>query len=161
MCENGGICIDGTCDCPDGFTGPSCSEQATPDKMRISFIEINRFPGFNHDQQWDDQDGPDIFFRLYDKDQPLAQPMLLWENANPEQDYSFFINIIDMWNVHNLHTLQLIDYDGPGFEGDLMGEIQFTPYNDTNGFPERIVLDNGGPVSFTMEVEYLYNNNND
>ena len=27
-CQNGGVCIDGTCDCPEGFTGPYC-ETAT------------------------------------------------------------------------------------------------------------------------------------
>ncbi len=29
-CLNGGICVDGTCNCPDGFTGEDCSTEVTP-----------------------------------------------------------------------------------------------------------------------------------
>lgn len=158
LCANGGVCIEGTCDCPQGFTGPSCSEQDMPDRIRLTSVQVTRFPGFNSDMQWDGTDGPDIYFRLYDQDQAIAQPMLLVEDADASQDYYFFINVIDMYNVTHQHRIQLLDYDGIDTRSDFLGEINFTPYHSTNGFPETILLDDGGPVAFTITVDYLYEN---
>ncbi len=155
MCMNGGVCIDGTCDCPTGFTGPSCNERAVPDKIRMSSVVIDRFPGMKDGQEWDGTDGPDIFFRLYDGTQPLAQPMLLWENAL-QQPYNFFINVIEMRNISGVHTMQLLDYDGIDITADFMGAVDFVPFDPAKDFPETIVLDNGGPVAFTITVDYLY-----
>lgn len=158
MCLNGGVCLDGTCDCPTGFTGPSCHERAVPDKIRLTSVIIDRFPGMKDGQEWDGSDGPDIFFRLYDGSEPIAQPMLLWENAL-QQPYRFFINVIDMRNISGVHTMQLLDYDGIDITPDLMGAVDFIPFDPAKNFPETIVLDNGGPVAFTITVDYLYNEN--
>ncbi|MEO0581176.1 MAG: hypothetical protein AAF135_03040 [Bacteroidota bacterium] len=34
MCENGGVCVDGDCDCPEGFFGPECEFQLDPCTIR-------------------------------------------------------------------------------------------------------------------------------
>jgi hypothetical protein len=158
MCHNGGVCIDGLCDCPDRYTGPQCDEQVTPDVMRITSVELLRFPGFtpNSDKPWDAEDGPDVFFKLVHDDHPVAQPVVLVENADHTQRYDFHISIVDMNAVLDEYTMQLFDYEAIGVEPQFMGEIAFTPYHSTNGFPTEIHLDNGGPVAFRMTVEYLY-----
>lgn len=30
VCQNGGTCIEGTCDCPEGFIGPNCEVRVDP-----------------------------------------------------------------------------------------------------------------------------------
>ena len=158
MCHNGGVCIDGLCDCPERFTGPDCSEQVTPDVMRITSVKLLRFPGFrpNDDKMWDVTDGPDVYFRLMHGDEPVAQPVVLLENADHTQQYQFHIGLVDMKTVLDEYTMQLFDYEAIGIEPQLMGEIAFTPYSTTSGFPTEMVLDNGGPIAFQVSVEYLY-----
>ncbi|HLF63053.1 MAG TPA: calcium-binding EGF-like domain-containing protein [Saprospiraceae bacterium] len=156
ICLNGGVCVNGICDCPERFTGPNCQEQLTPDKIQLLAVRVARFPAFNGDRQWDGTDGPDLFFRLYDEDGPLAQPLTLIENADPAREYQFSINTMFLFNVTQLYTLRLLDYEGVGILSEDMGEIQFHLYQDTNGFPGRIVVDDGGPLAFTLDVEYLY-----
>lgn len=156
MCLNGGVCVDGSCQCPLGFTGANCDEQVTPERIRIRSITLTRFPGVNYDRTWDATDGPDIFFRLSDVMHPIAQPMLLFENADDTQEYTFFINIIDLHHLDDMHTLQLFDYDGIDAAHELMGEIRFSPYHSANGLPEVVVLDDGGSIAFRLELEYIY-----
>jgi len=124
--------------------------------MLIRSIQLVRFPGMNAGANWDENDGPDIYFRLFDGAEPLAQPILDFKNADASQDYYFFIDDIFIRNVFTEHTLQLRDYD-PADDDDIMGEVKFIPYDALNNFPEKIILDNGGDIAFTLEVEYLYN----
>ena len=155
LCLNGGVCLNGSCDCPDRFTGPDCSEQKTPDKMEIRTIKVTRFPDLNDGSEWDLTDGPDLYFRLLEGESTLAQPMLTVDNAEFTQAYYFFVESIFMKNVLKEHTLQLRDYD-PEDDDDFMGEVKFLPYQFTNGFPSVITWDDGGPIAFTAEVEYIH-----
>lgn len=46
-CRNGGICVDGECDCPEGFIGPECTIQLDPcqqkdcDERQTARCEVN------------------------------------------------------------------------------------------------------------------------
>jgi hypothetical protein len=41
VCLNGGYCVDGTCSCPDGFTGPNCETDIRPDCQKFNTGTIN------------------------------------------------------------------------------------------------------------------------
>ena len=38
-CQNGGVCVDGTCDCPDGYSGTSC-EVADSDQFLGTYTVV-------------------------------------------------------------------------------------------------------------------------
>ena len=54
-CANGGACINGFCDCPDGFGGELCLETRFPEAAWITGIEINNYPTFRGDLPWDSE----------------------------------------------------------------------------------------------------------
>jgi hypothetical protein len=149
--------MDGSCDCPERYTGSDCSEQKTPDKMEIRSIKVTNFPENNESTTWDIADGPDLYFRLYEGELPLAQPVIPVDDADQLQDHYFFVSNIFMKNVLNEHSLQLRDFD-PEDDDDILGEVKFIPYQTNNGFPSVITWDNGS-IAFTVEVDYIYNKN--
>ena len=155
-CINGGVCVDGTCDCPDNYTGTGCQLQVTPDKIHIREIAVTRFPATNMNLTWDETDGPDLYFRLSNDESALAQPIIPIENANQSNTNYFFIETFDIFNPEAPHLIELFDYDGAGIPAQKLGEISFTPYYNTNGFPEKITLDNGGPIAFVLTLEYRF-----
>ena len=156
LCENGGICDDGKCLCPEGYTGNQCEEKILPYRMRISSVTLTRWPASIDGMQWDGTDGPDLFFKLYQDSLPIGKPLQLFMDAPIDQSYEFQINLIEMRNITQRHYMKLFDYEGFNLTPEFMGEVEFIPYNVENGLPETIVLDNGGPVAFVIGVTYLY-----
>ena len=39
-CQNGGVCIDGTCECPAGYDAEDCSLELVPDSVIIHEIKV-------------------------------------------------------------------------------------------------------------------------
>ncbi|HEY3386175.1 MAG TPA: calcium-binding EGF-like domain-containing protein [Saprospiraceae bacterium] len=155
-CENGGICNEGKCLCAEGYTGNQCQEKILPYRMRISSVTLTRFPASNDGMIWDDMDGPDIFFKIFEDTFPIGKPLELILDAPVDQSYDFSISVIEMRNITVKHSIKLYDYEGFNLTPEFMGEVEFIPFNAETGLPDSIVLDNGGPVAFVIGVTYLY-----
>lgn len=60
-CNNGGTCINEVCNCPNGWTGPDCSEIEPPVSFEILTIAIDNIPQLRDDgSPWDESDGPEL-----------------------------------------------------------------------------------------------------
>jgi hypothetical protein len=156
FCNHGGVCMDGSCDCPDGYAGSHCVDQVQPLKMSVTAITMTRFPSTNEGTPWDSNDGPDIYFKMSEEVYPLAQPEYLVENAEPLKSYTFFIHPFDLRYVTSPYKMEMFDFDGVNTDPQKMGELFFTPYADHNGFPQTLILDDGGMIAFTVEVQYIF-----
>jgi hypothetical protein len=157
VCINGGVCVNGDCDCPDGYEGPSCADQETPIRMRIHSITVTKFPAYDNGSNWDIGDGPDIFFQVFDGNTLIDESAIYFEDADPSQDYLFSDLNIGITDVLGNHAIQLLDYDDGITADDWMGGIEFVPYwSNTNGFPTIIELDAGGGVAFRVGVSYVW-----
>jgi len=159
VCLNDGYCANGSCVCPEGFTGSNCSQQVTPSVIRIHKIEVTKFPPTRPNGGGWDTNGtaPDIYPEI------RLGEALIWsssssyaQNAIHTQTYTFTPNpIISLTNVGSQYSIILYDYDD--FSSDeFMGGINFVPYQSNNNFPEIITLDAGGTVAFKLYVSYAW-----
>ena len=155
-CLNEGVCVNGDCDCADGYSGPSCGDQITPTKIRISKIKITSFPQYDGTESWDFGSGPDIYVMLYKGDTFIHEQPGLFENADSSQDYIYTpTSYIEISDTTAQHGLYLYDYDS-GSDDDYMGGILFYPYNNTNGFPTTMNLDAGNGITFELTLSYVW-----
>lgn len=156
-CLNGGTCVNGECDCPEGYTGPDCGTQDTPSKIRISKIKITKFPSYNNGSDWDTWSaGPDIYVTIYKGTTLIHEQPTMYEDADATQDYTYKPSgDIDLTDPTAKYTISLYDYDNLG-DDDFMGGIYFYPYSSTGGFPTTLYLDAGGDVTFELSVSYIW-----
>lgn len=156
-CLNGGYCANGDCVCPQGYGGSDCSQQIIPSKIRISKIEVTKFPATDNDGAgWDVASGPDIQPEILLAGNTIWKSNEYYQNADPSQNYSFELNpVVDLTNPQSQYSIRLYDYDDFSVS-DFMGGINFVPYSNTNGFPTVIDLDAGGAVTFKLYVTYVW-----
>lgn len=155
-CENGGVCINGACDCPERYTGPDCSDQVTPVRIIIKNITVENFPPTEpNGAGWDLLDGADIYIQVYKGNAEIYTSPTFYEDANPNLRYTFVpSNFLSFDAPKDRYSILLYDYDD--FDADdFMGGIEFTPYDNQNGFPATLSVELG-QIKFEMEVEYQF-----
>lgn len=155
-CYNGGVCVNGECDCPSGWTGLRCSKQVTPTKVRISKILITRFPQYDNGSSWDIGSGPEVYIEITKEKEKVHEQPTVFENAESGKTYLYEpTSFIDLTDPTARYTISLYDYDDLSAD-DWMGGVLFYPYSSTGGFPEKMVLDAGGNVAFEMWLSYVW-----
>lgn len=154
-CFNGGYCSNGLCVCPQGYSGANCSQEVTPTQMRISRIDVIRFPATDNGAGWDLTSGPDILPTLSIGNSTIWSSPNFYENANPSSSFVFIPNPSIAISPTTQYTIRLFDYDTSD-PNDFMGGIIFTPYINSGGFPTTVVIDAGGSVAFRLTYSYSW-----
>jgi len=154
-CKNGGVCLNGDCDCPDNYHGVDCSEQTTPTNIIMNTITISSVPATDNGAGWDLTSGPDIFVIITD----LAGTELINTRSSFKQNsFNGFYQI--NWiipDVTAFYNFSVYDYDDDLSADDFMGSIQSRLYSSTNGFPGVITLECAAcVVSFSAPLVYTW-----
>jgi hypothetical protein len=157
-CLNGGTCANGSCNCPTGYSGSDCSQQVKPTRINIQSITVTDFqPTDSNGAGWDVFDGADAYAVLSLNGNVIAsnENSRIEDVTNSPFSWSSLPSGFEMDDVTNQYQLSLYDYDDGLTADDFMGGIIFTPYNSTNGFPEKITVSCGNcSVAFELKVDY-------
>jgi hypothetical protein len=157
-CQNGGTCANGLCNCTTGWSGSDCSKQVTPTKIRITKIDVLKFPATTSaGAGWDPADAPDIFPKVLKGTTVLWSSTDYYANALQGTIYPFTPSTsIDILAPKDEYIVELWDYDTLD-PNDYMGGIKFTPYNDTNGFPSTLTLECATcNTSYKLYLQYIF-----
>lgn len=132
ICNNGGVCVNGECECPPQWTGPSCSQEVTPVKMRVTYIALNSFPPTDgNGAGWDLFDGPDVYISI-------SRAGVVLYNSPIYEDLTsagFWEANFEFSDPTATYTISVYDYDDNITADDPMGGINFTPYRPGQKFP--------------------------
>jgi len=154
-CFNDGIAVGGECECMEGYTGPRCGEQETPETITVNSITITRFPSTAEGGAgWDAASGPDIYPFITTNNEVVWDSNTYFENASNDNNNTIETDI-RLTEPTQDYTIDLYDYD-QNTDDDFMGGVFKAPYSSGNGFPETIEYDADGDVAFELDVSYSW-----
>ncbi|MCG8332219.1 MAG: hypothetical protein MI974_31325 [Chitinophagales bacterium] len=158
VCENGGSCVNGVCDCLEGWEGADCTEVATPSAITINSITVTRFPPTrDNGGSWDFTDGPDLIVRLAQLSNVLYESDYFFEDAVFGEEYLYTTNI-RITDVQAEYVITLLDSDTFG-DDEFMGGYTFRLFNSqyTSLPPSKFSIGvEGSPTAFELDVSYEY-----
>jgi len=157
VCENG-QCINGICDCEEGYEGVFCNTEIVPSSIELT-ISISGCPSNKPDgNAWDVSGGrPDIFYQTRDQ----STNILIYE-SNALIDYECsnsngitFVQKTTLNAPYGSILIQLWDQDIAS--NDLISQALFNPYISGIGFPMSIVSTSAdNELQWTINAEYTF-----
>lgn len=161
-CLNGGTqTVNCGCDCPDGFSGSDCSTKLTPSSIKITKVDVKKFPDTNNGNWWDilPNSDADIYFTIQNESQvEIYEHPTKYEDASGLNiTYPFTLDpALTINNVTNFHRIYLYDDDGL-LAHDLIDHIIFKPYDSLReGFPTNLTITNLTDT-FECDITLEYN----
>lgn len=153
ICDNGGVCQNGDCQCPPQWTGPACQEEKTPVKMRVGSIVLTDFPiTDSNGGSWDLSDGADVFIKITKGGTTIYESDYVLNKFAP---LSFTPNV-EFSDPTDSYTIGVWDYDSTSAD-DYLGGITFTPYQKGKKFPTSFAVNcSSCVVSFNFSSVTYY-----
>ena len=117
---------------------------------------MTKFHATDNGAGWDLTSGPDIYITLVYNKNIVYKHSTYYSDASPNDNYDFHPDI-NLYFDNPLDEYSIVLYDFDSFDvDDFMGGVIFTPYFNTNNFPNILYIDAGGEVSFEVSVNYVF-----
>lgn len=159
-CLNGGVCDGDTCVCPTGYGDNDCFLKKAPVKIRITQIDVKKFPSKNGSSNWDTNPGaaPDIFPKIW-----ITSNQVLWNGVNQTVNdaiytntYEFIISpALEVSDLSSNYSCYLFDNEG-GSLFTQMGGSQGKIYNQSSEFPATLTIGSSSTYTFLLHLEYVF-----
>ncbi len=154
-CLNGGVCIDGECDCPERWGGDDCSEQIIPTWVRVKNLTLEPFSGVDEfGEPWDAPgDGPDLTFEVTENSAPVVytHPLFL-ANVDHTVQNNFVINGDLLLDPLKFYVFHFYDHDFAN-GNTFIGTGRIVPVGTFSNSMD-IILAEDGNLAFSIAVEY-------
>ncbi len=152
ICQHGGNCVDGSCECPKGWEGDLCQTQKEPTALKINKIIVEEFPTGD----FDNLSNPDLYVAI-SKGELINNNEFttgFYDDVTSGASYDFMGTELD--DVNSFYTISLYDYDLNSSD-DIMSGITFKPISFVQNFPVTIRLNNASiETNILLEIEWIF-----
>jgi hypothetical protein len=163
VCNNGGVCDAGICDCPPEFMGITCDSLAPASAIKINKIYVTSFDDGNWDSAGsNDNSRPDICVQIAGNILPAPLKTDVIQNANHEIEHAFDVD----WRIENqenqVFVLNFNLYDDDENESgtsEYMGSQGFFISNYRADKPSEIDFPlgaGGSEIGIRIELEWIF-----
>jgi len=160
-CDHGD-CINGQCDCIEGYKGPRCNKEITPTKIEITKVILKKFPiTKSNGAGWDLNSGPDLLFRIIkeNSNQTLYRSQHPYKNCTSGKTYYFGGDAtIEIEDPHSQYSFKLIDADEGLFldhPDEVVDWLSFKVYTKGEAFPSYKTI-KGKNSEYKIYLKYFW-----
>lgn len=163
VCVNGD-CLNGKCECDEGWTGEKCDQQKEPRSITVNKIVIKKFVDTDNGKPWDDEDDDskaDISVRVTDLTNNYFTPTdivnQVHENASSGNNYEVNTNF-KVRNYTDDIRFELVDYDVDdnfNVDWEFIGSVKMIFQENWANWPESYsIKSSSGKTEIEVFVKY-------
>ena len=154
-CSDTQTCIDGKCTEYSSLESPNFINQPKPSKILLSNFIVEKFPFFRlNGTPWDANSKPDLFIQVTQGGDVLLNVPIIMNAESTLRNISLDAPI-EIINFKTVLTINVFEDDGNRTD-EFMGGVFKEIYSNSNGYPDVVNLDLGGPVGFQFDITYQF-----
>lgn len=154
ICENGSTCVDGVCECPEGYSGNACETRLDPVSVKLTSVVVKDFPLTDaFGSAWDDDGKADLTFSITSDGLTSYFHSSIITDADPNVDHNLSVTAYSFTEPNVNYTITLLDNDGSDAP-QAMSSYSFKPIL-TIGTGGILQLSGGSSqIDLTLKYEY-------